>query len=483
MKNTISWASLALSTLVAILPLASCQKENLTEDQSVPQTITRTIAADIEALDSSSETKSVYEAGQGVHLTNTEYMSVFYSRNNGDNVLDSLNSSNSYKAIRATPDGNGKWTFTHPAVRNLTSYDYSFVLPHSRCNEIPGNRKQVKTRLYSVQYPTQTSFDPGADILVGKAQFSVNQISDVNNVTFKRLFAPVKLIIYDNKNALNGEKIHAVSFSLSQAPTNTAALVGLTYFSFSDNFDSISILFGGDANKDVSGNSLNNGNKNYANSVTALNANGIQKEGDTYTIWYMMNPLTIASGTKLTLTVTSDTKTITRTATIPDGNSIVKDKINKIKFDISGDGYTSQSSAYCDFSAVQKDLSDLTATDGSTPLSATNCIIADLTNEKSPYPNSLKLQKSTVITVNPAIGKTLNTIRLYTTPLVSMKSAKLSLKVNDTTSSTIDVVYAGASKTAGYLDFTVPDYTAGSTITITRDDNDCWLSGITLFYK
>ncbi len=102
MKNTILWASLALSTLVAILPLASCQKENFAKDQSITQTITRTISADVEAIlppkdDSaaaqesgavtSPETKSVYEAGVGVHLTNNEYMSVFYASNNGDKPL------------------------------------------------------------------------------------------------------------------------------------------------------------------------------------------------------------------------------------------------------------------------------------------------------------------------------------------------------------------------------------------------------------
>ena len=488
MRNSNIWAYLALSTVLVLL-IASCQKEKLAIDKSIPQTITRTIAADIAALDSSSETKSVYESGVGVHLTNQEYMSVFYSRNNGDKVIDSLNSHSpkvSYKAILAAPDGTGKWTFSHNAVRDLTSYDYSFVLPHSRCNEIPGNKKQVKMRLYSVQYPTQTSFDPAADILIGKTQFAVDQKTEVSNVTFKRLFAPVKLIISDRANALEGEKIHAVSFSLSQAPTATAALVGLAYVTFSDDFDSAVITnFGGDANYDATGKTrLNNGDKNYANSVTALPANGIEKDGDTYTVWYMMNPLTIASGTKLTLTVTSDTKTITRTATIPDGYSILKNKINEIKFNISGDGYASQPSAYCDFSiATSATLSGLKASDGSEPLSATNSIMVNFESEKSPYPICFRPRENAVITVTPANGKTLNTIRIYTNPLISMKSAKLSLKVNGTTSSTIDVVYAGASKTAGYLDFAVGEYTEGSTITITRDDNDCWLSGMTLLYN
>lgn len=473
MKNTISWASsLALSTLVALLPLASCQKETRLADQSTPpQTITRTIAAEAEAIESPAETKSVYESGVGVHLTNSEYMSVFYASNDGDETIASMTS------ILGTPDGTGKWSFSHSATTG-TTYDYAFLLPHTSKNEMPSNKSQFKIRLYNVQYPTVTSFDPNMDFLLGKTQLGVSSATSVNNVTFKRLFAPVKVEIYDNANILGTEKVHAVTFSLSKTATNTDALAGLVYVTpGTDDYDSAgAIKFGTDNNNSVKAN-------NFSNAVSALNASGIEKTDGKWSVWYIMNPMEIPSGTNLTLTVTTDTKTVTRTVALTSATAIERNKINRIKFDISGDGYSTETSAYCDFSAMSKaDLSDLTASDGTSPLSASGCSIWN-DSDNSYYPQALKAADSGVITITPATGKTLRKVRVYTHPVIAFNNSKLVLKADGTALSTKNVVYAEATATAGYLEFEVDADKANSKLTLSRESSNSWLSGITLFYK
>ena len=478
MKNTISWASsLALSTLVALLPLASCQKETRLADQSTtPQTITRTIAAEAEAIESPAETKSVYEPGVGVHLTNSEYMSVFYASNDGDETIASMT------GILGTPDGTGKWSFSHSATTG-TTYDYAFLLPHTLKNEMPSNKSQFKIRLYNVQYPTVTSFDPNMDFLLGKTQLGVSSATSVNNVTFKRLFAPVKVEIYDNANILGTEKVHAVTFSLSKTATNTDALAGLVYVTpGTDDYDSAgAIKFGTDNNNSVKAN-------NFSNAVSALNASGIEKTDGKWSVWYIMNPMEIPSGTNLTLTVTTDTKTVTRTVALTSAKAIERNKINRIKFDISGDGYSTETSAYCDFSAMSKaDLSDLTASDGTSPLSAVGSSVwKDSGN--SNYPQALRLANDNsingVITITPAANKTLSKIRVYTHPVIGFSSSKLALNADGTAMTTKNVVYAEATATAGYLEFDVDADNANSTLTLSREGgNNSWLSGITLFYK
>lgn len=490
MKNTISWASLALSTLVAILPLASCQKENFAKDQSIPQTITHTISADVEAVlppkdDSaaaqesgavtSPETKSVYEAGVGVHLTNTEYMSVFYASNNGDKTIASMT------RVLGTPDGKGKWSFSHSSTAE-TSYDYAFLLPHTSKNDMPSNKSQFKIRLYNVQYPSATSFDPNMDFLLGKTQFGTSPATEVEDVMFKRLFAPVKVEIYDNANILGNEKVHAVTFSLSKTATNTDALAGLVYVTpGSDDYDSAgAIKFGTDKNNNASAN-------NFSNAVSALNASGIEKIGDCWSIWYIMNPMTIPSGTALTLTVTADTKTITRTVKLPSAKAIERNRINRIKFNISGDGYSAETSSYCDFSAMSEaDLSDLTASDGTTPLSAVGSTVwKDSGN--SYYPQALRVANDNntngVITITPATNKTLSKIRVYTHPVIAFSNSKLTLNSDGIAVTTKNVVYAETAATAGYLEFEVDADKANSKLSLSRKDSNCWLSGITLFYK
>lgn len=474
MKKTII-TTLALAPFFFLSSVfTSCQKVSEDDVQSLPKTIFRMLSVSKEDIDIP-EVKSLYESGVGVHLTNKEYMSVYYAANDGDRTISALNGQ-----ILGTPDGNGNWTFSHNAVSGAESYDYAFVLPYTSKNELPGNKKQVKLRLYSVQYPSETSFDPSMDFLIGKALFGETQSSAIEAVNFKRLFAPVKLELSDEANVLGTEKVHAVSFSLDKTATKNDALVGMAYVNLSEDYETVKVgQFATDKNNGVSA-------SNFGNSVTALNAAGIEKIGEVYNVWYIMNPSEIAAGTRLTVTVTSDTKTIKRTVTLP-SVAVVKDKINVIPFNISGSGYVVETSAYCDFSvASDAGLSDFTASDGTAPLSAVGCTIWK-DNGKSQFPQALRVAYDNntkgVITINPASGKTISKIRVYTHPVIGFNSSKLSLNANGVTLATENVVYASVSSNAGFIDFTIPSESAGSTLTISRETANSWISGMTLFYK
>lgn len=462
------FGALALFSIFA-LQFASCQKALENGDSTSCGIITRTIAVNAETVP---EMKSVFESGKGVHLTNSEYMTVYYAKAAGGESV----SSQSF--VIANPDTKGNWSFSHTAIDGAEQYDYGFVIPHTNGNERTG--AGAKLRLFCVQRPSAGTFDPDMDFLVGKAQLGVSQATAYNSVSgsasVKRLFAPVKVRIKDGANVLDGEKIHAVSFSLDKTATKQDALVGQVYVTLSDEFD----------NTKVSKFSTDNSANNFGNSVTALIAEGIEKGSDGfYDIWYIMNPMEIPAGTQLTLTVTADTKTVSRTVTLPQ-DSILKNKITEIPIDISKENYTVQNSAYCDFSTIAPgDLATCALSDDTTPLSATGCNQWGKNRSKY-YPQAFTMltQQSSTITITPPKGKKLSKVRVYSHPATpyNTNTRTLELKSGDTSLGSVNTKYGEASASAGCFDFTVADEYASSELKLTQTADNSWVSGITLFY-
>ncbi len=473
----------ALSSL-AILPFISCQKTISPENRAAQAVITRTISADAEtiATNEAPGAKSVYEEGIGVHLTGEEYMSVYYAKNDGNEAVGAMT------AVVGTPDGEGKWSFTHDAIEGATSYDYAFLLPYTSKNEMPSNKTQFKFRLLNVQNPTATSFDPNVDFLLGQTRFGVDKADAVSEVKFKRIFAPVKLEISDGAGILGTEKVHAVTFSLSQAATKTDALAGLLYLTpgTSDYESAYTYTFATDKNNNVPMN-------NFSNSVSALIAGGVGMSGGVYPVWYIMSPMEIAAGTQVTVCVTTESKTVTRTATLKGIANIEREKINVIPFDISGEGYSVENSAHCNFTAVS-DFHNayLVMTDSSTPFTPSYCNLRKDT-EQSNYPQSLQMNtnedKDSNIQIAPKEGKRLTKVRIYTNHLIGFNSAEISLKDGDTTLDSNQITYGNVAPTGGYADFEVPESSGSSTLTIYAGVGikgkgiRVWFSGITLFYE
>ncbi len=481
MKTT-AIRAVALSTL-CILTVISCRKA-LTEEQTRPAVITRTIEVEAGTIgsDETPGVKSVYESGVGVHLTNNEYMSVYYSAAGEGEAINEMTHT------VGTPDGSGKWSFSHNAISDATAYNYSFLLPYTSKNETPSSKKQFKFRLCNVQHPTASSFDPNADFLLGQTRFGVSQADAVSGVKFKRIFAPVKLEISDGAGILGDEKVYAVSFSLSQTPTKTAALAGLVYLTpgTSDYDNAYSYNFATDQNSTDA--TTKKAMNNFSNAVSALIAGGVEKSEGAYHIWYIMSPLEIGAGTKVTVCVTAATKTVTREATLTAATAILRDRINVIPFDISGDGYSVESSGHCNFAAVTGlKNQNLAMTDGTTPLTPSYSSMRYDT-PPSAYPQSLMLNtngsKDSWILVKPGDGKKLAKVRIYTNYLIGFGYSPLMLKDGETELGSKIISWGNVAGTAGYADFTVPSESAASeNLSIYAPTGvRHWFSGITLFY-
>lgn len=195
-----------------------------------------------------------------------------------------------------------------------------------------------------------------------------------------------------------------------------------------------------------------------------------------------MNPSSIPAGTQLTLMVTTDTKTVTRTATLTKDAAIGRDKINVIPFDISGAGYVMETSAYCDFSTLTN-YNNMPMTDGTKPVTASGCSMRALVTGSEEL-KCLQLSKETSsLKITPVNDKVLSKIRLYTHRVTPSNKSKLTLKAGDTELETKPVRVPDVAATAGYLEFEVPEENANSTLTINYKDSGSYLSGITLFYK
>lgn len=452
---------------VGLVAFTACQK-NYDADNVRKQTITKTVTVSDEAWTAEPSSKSLYEPGVGIHLTKKEYMTVYYSQGNG---------TVSYAITAATPDGNGNYSFTHNAISGAENYNYIFLLPHLSKNATASSNTGQKCRISPIQFPTETSFDPNMDYLLGQAQFNVDPQTSVENIKFKRLTAPFKLTVTDSQNVLEGGKINAVTFSLSQEATKYSGLVGTAYLSASDDFDKATIK--------------NLQDKGSGNGVTALYPAGLNKSEDGYAVWYMTAPISIAAGTQLTVSVNAGSKTITRTVTLPQVE-ILENKLNGVAFDISGEGYTTENSVTWHFSPLEKFSSIATKFIGSDGVttgwskSAKNAGIGNDKDANSFIQNAMNCSNKDTglgyLEFTPANGKTVTKVRLYGSTLAADSKGEMAISADGTQiGGNIKTDFTSMSTTCGYRDVEIPN--GSSVIRFAGASNDSsYISAITIFF-
>lgn len=458
MKKTI-----VIATAVGFLALTACQKNY--EESVQPQTVSKTLSVSDELWNT--EVKSVYESGVGIHLTKDEKLTVFYSKADA----------NSYTltAEAGIPDGNGKYSFTHSAIDGAEAYDYIFLLPYNSKNVTSSAGAGQKCRVSPIQYPTATSFDPNMDYLLGQPQKGVGIATSIENLKFKRLLAPFKLTLTDSNNALEGKKLSAVTFSLSQAATKYSGLVASAYLNVTEDAETSGIK------------NLQDGGS--GNAVTALYAEGLAKNGEGYTVWYMMAPISVAAGTELTVSVTAEDKTVTRTVTLP-AVEILENKINGVTFDISGTGYSTESSVNWNYSTLTnaKNIANLVGSDGESKGWAKSNSNTSLGKDKA---NSYLQQTFTVnakttpegyIQFTPAAGKTVKKLRVYGSTLAADSKGEIKLVVGgNQVGNNAKLDFVSICTTGGYQDFEVP--AGAESIQIAGATTDAsYISAVTVFY-
>lgn len=473
--------------------LVSCQKENINSPTEPEKSIQKTITIADTPWTGDAETRSFYEEGVGVHLNKLENMSVYYWKHIDDATTAPTEQSPLYTLLTnddkknitgATANTAGTWTFSHPVIEGADSYNYFFVIPHTSMNVLNGKKTGHSFRLASVQSPeilnkfngcesSPLSFDPMLDCHIGQAQYGVGIATGMSDIHFKRIFTPLKLTITDSQNVLEGAPVYTVTLKSNAVATQTQTLTGICYFKHSDKFEDAKL-------SSIDKESVGNG-------VSTIYQKPIAKDGDFYTTWFIVNPTKLPAG-DLTVSVTTATKTITRTVS-SQGLEIKDGTINKLTFDISGTEYSVYSveqSDYYNFNLDDvKNLPTLKGSNfGKTPWTHTQCgLLNDVGNSK--YNNALKISKGSVLTYNAIEGKKLSRVRFYGHPRAQTKqnTATIVVKSGDNEIGTISMRYGEFSKNGGYSEIVIPNEYSASNLTFNFKDKEAAISVATLFYK
>ncbi len=471
--------------------LVSCQKENINSPTEPEKSIQKTITIADTPWTGDAETRSFYEEGVGVHLNKLENMSVYYWKHIDDattapteqNPLCTLRDKKN-NITGATANTAGIWTFSHPVIEGADSYNYFFVIPHTSMNILNSKETGHSFRLASIQSPeilnkfkgcesSPLSFDPMMDCHIGQAQYGVGIATGMSDIHFKRIFTPLKLTITDSQNVLEGAPVYTVTLKSNAVATQTQTLTGICYFKHSDKFEDAKL-------SSIDKESVGNG-------VSTIYQKPIAKDGDFYTTWFIVNPTKLPAG-DLTVSVTTATKTITRTVS-SQGLEIKDGTINKLTFDISGTEYSVYSveqSDYYNFNLDDvKNLPTLKGSNfGKTPWTHTQCgLLKDVGNSK--YNNALKISKGSVLTYNAIEGKKLSRVRFYGHPRAQTKqnTATIVVKSGDNEIGTISMRYGEFSKNGGYSEIVIPNEYSASNLTFNFKDKEAAISAATLFFN
>ena len=455
----IVYAGLALGLMTVV----SCQKE-LTEGQmenTVAQ-ITKTMYVEGNEWIPEADTRTAYEPGVGIDWTGNETFAIYY----GDpDKAATATSENKYmqKATNVTALGGGKYSFKHEDL-GISAYDYSVIVPDIATTGLQGAGKSATFKLSPVQTPGANTYDPNYDILFGQGAFGVAPAEELEITKFKRVTAPLRLSLSDGAGVIGDEKIHAATISFSQAAAGLNGFAGTLYLNFGYEYEDCKV----------------NSFTAPSSSVTAVYAEGLAKNGSIWPVWYSVHPATFDAGGELTVTVTTETKTVSRTITLASAASIQADILNNLAFDISGEGYVETESLYWNFTELSGTLSaQQTASDGN-PYNwgFESCQIWNGNDASGILPSSLRANANDgQITLPTIAGKQISKIRLYAHPNNTTSDNTISLNG----AAGLDFnSYAVNTDTgnSGVLEITVPEDQYGQPLILTAGSKFAAFDGI-----
>lgn|GEM_PF-4268295 len=319
MRTSIMKTRIIFAGLVAATLLTACNKEIST----TPEVKGTKVTLEVNEAEWVS-TKAAYTPGVGVNITGTEILALYYT--DGEKLIGTDAAVN--KSVKAVPSGSGRYTFTAPdASAGCTWYS---IMGYSK-NNITLVTKQTEAGVIvsPVQNPLANSFDPSFDYLVGQP-FTVNSDGTATVEAFKRLMAPVRLNV---KGLAAGEKIYTATLSFDQEPeydNSNDAMVGKMYISFGAEPEDCFIGYSEAAAK--------------GNAVTAVYADGLEAVDGAWPVWYIVNPVTIAAGSTMTVSVSTSNATYTRSVELTSEAAFRRDMLNGISFNVKGSGYTEEES-------------------------------------------------------------------------------------------------------------------------------------------
>ena len=413
------------------------------------------------------ESKTAFTPGSDddgrIGLTGTEMLSLYY-RDTEDKYQGN---------IKASPTATaGQYSFTVPSEADGIIHWYG-VMPYStQVNGFNSSRTAVNFRLGPVQFPGANTFDPHCDFLVAQPfDLSGNPGAMSGEIaSFKRLFAPFLLSVGGLES---GDKIYTATLSLSQAPTTTASLAGVFFLTMSDSYDGTSVTAGSVA---------------CGNSISVEYATGLEAIDGRWPVWLMVNPITIAAGGSLTLSLSTANKTYTRTVTLPQDLTIGNDQLNRLLFNIKGNGYTVAESVTQDFTAqVLTGDKSLTASDGSS-LEWSSSLSKSFSSANDDGSGITGAMWANAAFTFPSIpGKNIVRARIYCHPASRYGGGAAASKLTvDGTAYNFNLASIngndGMAYSGGVLDIDLPDgRTSLSGLTVTPTTEQNLISAITLF--
>ena len=258
------------------------------------------------------DAKSSYVSGEGLLLSGSEFMTVFY--NQFDASADNqFSSSKVYKAGVAEPIGSDKYSFAHTPIHGAEKYNYYFLSPH----HITTSSSQ-QFRLFSLQFPGIDTHDPQYDLLVGRPIIG-SGISDKSEVSgFKRLTAPVKVLLKDPENILKGEDLQALTLSFDNIDRG---VVGYISPALGQSYDDVKIAYYSQST--------------MGQAVTALFPEGLSASGNEYPVWLSVLPISLNAGQKLSFTAEGRSVRAYGMMTLETSGELSSEKLNLITLILS----------------------------------------------------------------------------------------------------------------------------------------------------
>uniref|UniRef100_UPI004055AB23 hypothetical protein n=1 Tax=Alistipes sp. TaxID=1872444 RepID=UPI004055AB23 len=351
--------AMTLGLMLGMLSLTGCQKDidNSTNIEGAEQQITRTITVEGEW---EGDTRSEYVEGEGVQLTGKEVLTVYY----GDAQYTANDTADASKLAKtkAEPSGEGDflYTFSHSAIDGAAAYDYYFIMPNTTTNNMQSKGHRPMVYLNTIQAPKANTFDAAQDYLVGQPLLNQSEAATSSTVRFKRMFAPLRMMVKNGGALLEGEKILYATISQSATCTAKNPLVGSVYFRFSPGNDNPEKS---DAYEDARiRNFLSTG---YGNKVTAFYPTGLEIAGEGYPVWYIINPSNTDNDTPttisgdMTVTLVTDQRMLSRTVTLANPMEFAANKLNQFSITFGDDADVVAGEAVTTTFANYSSLSDL----------------------------------------------------------------------------------------------------------------------------
>ena len=295
---------------IAVASLASCAKEIQTPVEAEDELIEVTLIA------------GNPEAQPANPASRTQMVGSTPKWCDGDKIGVSNGTTTNYSfAENSIADGEtaSTATFKGTAVSG-TLYAYS---PYTS-NGV--SAKGAKVDIPANQNPTASSFDGAADIMVAK-QFTVDpENTNVDGLQFARLGAIVKIVLKDKESTMTSTQ-HPTTVSM----TAESDLVGRVYI-------------------DMENQCLNDTEGLYSGASSTVTANytagtkyAINGSNATYLIVY---PQTLAEGSTLTITASTEDYAIEKDITVPSGGiELLPGKVNTLNVDLLASHITLDSGA------------------------------------------------------------------------------------------------------------------------------------------